>query len=110
MPLRNCSVERSAERATSASRAWRRASQAARLSASSEESADAARSFVSLRMVFICDSKDRAASARSEEHTSELQSHHDLVCRLLLEKKKNTKGVPVHLILIRRSRCWFSTG
>src|SRR5437773_10701204 len=28
------------------------------------------------------------AQARSEEHTSELQSHHDLVCRLLLEKKK----------------------
>src|SRR5437773_9268621 len=27
-------------------------------------------------------------SPRSEEHTSELQSHHDLVCRLLLEKKK----------------------
>jgi len=26
---------------------------------------------------------------RSEEHTSELQSHHDLVCRLPLEKKKN---------------------
>src|SRR5438034_8841042 len=26
---------------------------------------------------------------RSEEHTSELQSHSDLVCRLLLEKKKN---------------------
>src|SRR5437773_8169096 len=26
-------------------------------------------------------------SRRSEEHTSELQSHHDLVCRLLLEKK-----------------------
>src|SRR5438132_9697840 len=30
----------------------------------------------------------RAADARSEEHTSELQSHSDLVCRLLLEKKK----------------------
>src|SRR5437773_9631612 len=29
--------------------------------------------------------------ARSEEHTSELQSHHDLVCRLLLEKKKKNK-------------------
>src|SRR5438034_149404 len=29
--------------------------------------------------------------ARSEEHTSELQSHSDLVCRLLLEKKKNNK-------------------
>src|SRR5438132_6591569 len=28
---------------------------------------------------------------RSEEHTSELQSHSDLVCRLLLEKKKNTQ-------------------
>src|SRR5437773_6865016 len=29
-----------------------------------------------------------AVEYRSEEHTSELQSHHDLVCRLLLEKKK----------------------
>src|SRR5215211_8893741 len=29
---------------------------------------------------------------RSEEHTSELQSHSDLVCRLLLEKKKNTQS------------------
>src|SRR5438034_6906994 len=30
-------------------------------------------------------------SVRSEEHTSELQSHSDLVCRLLLEKKKKKK-------------------
>src|SRR5438034_3464833 len=30
-----------------------------------------------------------ALMGRSEEHTSELQSHSDLVCRLLLEKKKN---------------------
>src|SRR5207248_3468771 len=29
------------------------------------------------------------SQARSEEHTSELQSPYDLVCRLLLEKKKN---------------------
>src|SRR3970282_1278094 len=29
-----------------------------------------------------------SARHRSEEHTSELQSHHDLVCRLLLEKKR----------------------
>src|SRR5260370_33660902 len=29
---------------------------------------------------------------RSEEHTSELQSHLNLVCRLLLEKKKNRKN------------------
>src|SRR2546425_3700546 len=32
------------------------------------------------------------AEARSEEHTSELQSLAYLVCRLLLEKKKNPKG------------------
>src|SRR5438034_8056574 len=32
-----------------------------------------------------------AAGGRSEEHTSELQSHSDLVCRLLLEKKKKKK-------------------
>src|SRR5437667_11102984 len=38
--------------------------------------------FLALRLV---------QEARSEEHTSELQSHHDLVCRLLLEKKKNNK-------------------
>src|SRR5689334_23810159 len=31
----------------------------------------------------------RLAAARSEEHTSELQSQFHLVCRLLLEKKKN---------------------
>src|SRR5260370_7116444 len=31
------------------------------------------------------------AAERSEEHTSELQSHLNLVCRLLLEKKKKTK-------------------
>src|SRR5437667_6764615 len=31
---------------------------------------------------------------RSEEHTSELQSHHDLVCRLLLEKKKKFGRIP----------------
>src|SRR5437588_7273334 len=32
---------------------------------------------------------------RSEEHTSELQSHSDLVCRLLLEKKKRDMHAPV---------------
>src|SRR2546421_3786320 len=35
----------------------------------------------------------RDAIARSEEHTSELQSRSDLVCRLLLEKKKNNKNI-----------------
>src|SRR2546430_8894714 len=33
--------------------------------------------------------KEKLAAARSEEHTSELQSQSNLVCRLLLEKKKN---------------------
>src|SRR5260221_9941368 len=36
----------------------------------------------------------RDMAERSEEHTSELQSHSDLVCRLLLEKKKrNNKKI-----------------
>src|SRR5215204_3005331 len=36
-------------------------------------------------------------ASRSEEHTSELQSHSDLVCRLLLEKKKEQKTALVLL-------------
>src|SRR2546421_9472866 len=36
------------------------------------------------------------SAARSEEHTSELQSRSDLVCRLLLEKKKHTEPVAEH--------------
>src|SRR5438034_5429750 len=35
----------------------------------------------------------RRPKPRSEEHTSELQSHSDLVCRLLLEKKKKKKKI-----------------
>src|SRR5260221_3720845 len=35
----------------------------------------------------VVDRCDPLDGARSEEHTSELQSHSDLVCRLLLEKK-----------------------
>src|SRR5438034_4428195 len=38
--------------------------------------------------VAIWRSARRTQADRSEEHTSELQSHSDLVCRLLLEKKK----------------------
>src|SRR5438093_4227101 len=39
----------------------------------------------------------RAVARRSEEHTSELQSLTNLVCRLLLEKKKNiTRRVTTH--------------
>src|SRR6201746_2968561 len=38
--------------------------------------------------------RDRPRTGRSEEHTSELQSHVNLVCRLLLEKKK--KNILTH--------------
>src|SRR2546421_3304944 len=41
---------------------------------------------------------------RSEEHTSELQSRSDLVCRLLLEKKKKRKVRYVHLTSTTTSR------
>src|SRR5690625_6951198 len=36
-------------------------------------------------------------SARSEEHTSELQSRGHLVCRLLLEKKQNNAAYSLHI-------------
>src|SRR5260370_12586659 len=40
-------------------------------------------------------------ASRSEEHTSELQSHLNLVCRLLLDKKKtNLPSVPLPLFLL----------
>src|SRR5438034_8394978 len=48
------------------------------------------------------------AKQRSEEHTSELQSHSDLVCRLLLEKKKKNQltslAYPAHLSAIVAAR------
>src|SRR3989442_9531102 len=40
----------------------------------------------------LSDDEILAVLARSEEHTSELQSRPHLVCRLLLEKKKNKKS------------------
>src|SRR5260370_15247264 len=46
------------------------------------------------------------ARRRSEEHTSELQSHLNLVCRLLLEKKKITQShLPDELDAGRQCRC-----
>src|SRR5438132_6871852 len=48
------------------------------------------------------------ALARSEEHTSELQSHSDLVCRLLLEKKKTIdrrlRDLSVHTMCVAVAR------
>src|SRR3712207_8926517 len=43
------------------------------------------------------------ACLRSEEHTSELQSRQYLVCRLLLEKKKNTQHIKTN---ISATRAW----
>src|SRR5882762_4415814 len=42
----------------------------------------------------------RDAAVRSEEHTSELQSHLNLVCRLLLEKKK--KKILILSVVVKR--------
>src|SRR5437773_7560416 len=43
-------------------------------------------------ITFAQDEASAKYSSRSEEHTSELQSHHELVCRLLLEKKNKLKA------------------
>src|SRR5947207_11995117 len=45
-----------------------------------------------------------AGRNRSEEHTSELQSHSDLVCRLLLEKKKILSSHEFTSLLVRTRR------
>src|SRR5438034_8206572 len=52
---------------------------------SAQEHEESKTSESSKQSITFRSSKDRK---RSEEHTSELQSHSDLVCRLLLEKKK----------------------
>src|SRR2546425_6038676 len=46
----------------------------------------------------------RAAAARSEEHTSELQSLAYLVCRLLLEKKKKLQNSPQICVIVETLR------
>ena len=51
-------------------------------------------------MPVVADEESEYGYIRSEEHTSELQSHSDLVCRLLLEKKKkNTKNEKAEITL-----------
>src|SRR5436190_16896506 len=49
------------------------------------------------------DAGARRTRPRSEEHTSELQSHSDLVCRLLLEKKNRRRGNSFRYLT---RRCW----
>src|SRR5256885_7591264 len=53
--------------------------------------------------------RTRLVAGRSEEHTSELQSPCNLVCRLLLEKKKKNNSIEmareIHFIHISSSYC-----
>src|SRR5690242_20963460 len=49
---------------------------------------------------------DATRSTRSEEHTSELQSHVNLVCRLLLEKKKKDNMLNTINIMIQNISSW----
>src|SRR2546425_2232972 len=51
----------------------------------------------------VCSSRERATYRRSEEHTSELQSLAYLVCRLLLEKKKNYVDMKLTVLKSRHS-------
>src|SRR5207247_8557998 len=46
---------------------------------------------LALEPAYVAENADEYLLCRSEEHTSELQSRVDLVCRLLLEKKKKNK-------------------
>src|SRR2546430_11749486 len=56
-----------------------------------------------LPVMYVTEDTTRAKpDARSEEHTSELQSQSNLVCRLLLEKKKRTND---YTIPLSHSRC-----
>src|SRR5260370_29256784 len=70
------------------SQVLRHRSHAARRASSSSAHKDFTGPYVLLR------SSLRRVACRSEEHTSELQSHLNLVCRLLLEKKKTHPASP----------------
>src|SRR5437773_4625986 len=73
-------------------------------------SASAGGSTGEMRLSENAETRNETASVtsvtRSEEHTSELQSHHDLVCRLLLEKKKATAATCTrrHAVVMSASR------
>src|SRR2546421_7933485 len=50
------------------------------------------------RYLAVTTDEIKSTEERSEEHTSELQSRSDLVCRLLLEKKKKQKKTNTHVL------------
>src|SRR5947207_8029952 len=71
---------------------WPEADSAESITASVPSSTALATSETSARVGTGLAIIDSIICVRSEEHTSELQSHSDLVCRLLLEKKKKKKN------------------
>src|SRR2546428_8870147 len=74
----------------------------ARRSSSMSHSSLADGSTTSARCVMVC--AGRRTPSRSEEHTSELQSRSDLVCRLLLEKK-----TPAYIYTTPSAQCTIYT-
>src|SRR5438034_8436546 len=83
-------------------RRWQRASEPASRCSTCRSIACATSPMCSPRMS-ICSiptatTCSSSCAGRSEEHTSELQSHSDLVCRLLLEKKKKKSTNPSDII------------
>src|SRR5438034_5963351 len=97
-PERSCSTRSRSRRPLAAGRkavrsavktTWRAVHQA--LAATIASQARSAARPESLTGILRGWSSPKNPRERSEEHTSELQSHSDLVCRLLLEKKKKKK-------------------
>src|SRR5699024_11283072 len=77
--LRSFPTRRSSDLALLAGLAW------------AEDDREADPKVDTLALIRAMDADSERCDARSEEHTSELQSRFDLVCRLLLEKKKGHK-------------------
>src|SRR5436190_16564537 len=73
----SCSPEKAISPSTKSRKSWARAKEVPASTRGSSSNRDLSRS----RVLTL------ALPLRSEEHTSELQSHSDLVCRLLLEQK-----------------------
>src|SRR5438105_12555193 len=71
-------------------------SKAGRLKSERMRSGSSARSAARISSSFTTHRNVHVYPARSEEHTSELQSRVDLVCRLLLEKKKRCTEIRAH--------------
>src|SRR5438132_2129653 len=72
-------------------------------------SPDRARSILEARVLVVDDEREirdvLTDYLRSEEHTSELQSHSDIVCRLLLEKKKSPARPAAGVAVLRSLKC-----